>query len=93
MIDEDKTEAKTFTVHIVGADTPGTSPDVLKIALVGEPFATVTTSEFQVHVLLSEDVKGGLVAGLIEPAEATVKSVVKLASPPGAMTWLQYRLS
>ena len=57
----------------------------LKIALVGEPFATVTTSEFQVHVLLSEDVKGGLVADLIEPAEATVKSVVKLASPPEGM--------
>ena len=72
---------KTFTVHVVDDGHRAGTPDVLKIALVGEPFTTVTTSEFQVHVLLSEDVKGGLVAGLIEPAEATVKSVVKLASP------------
>ena len=78
----DKTEAKTFDVHVVGADTVGTSPDVLKIALVGEPFATVTTSEFQVHVLLSEDVKkDGLKAAGLDVGEATVKSVVKLASP------------
>ena len=86
----DKTEAKTFTVELLGEDVTGTppvgSPDVLKIALVGEPFATVTTSEFQVHVLLSEDVKkDGLKAGGLDVGDATVKSVTKLASPPGTM--------
>ena len=56
-------------------------PDVYKIALVGEPFSTITTATFQVHVLLSEEPKGGLIADLIEVAEATIDSVVKLASP------------
>ena len=83
--DADKTEAKTFTVHVVGEDEAAT-PDVLKIALVGEPFATVTTSEFQVHVLLSEDVrKDGLKKDGLDVGDATVKSVTKLASPPGTM--------
>ena len=64
---------------------PDGGPDVYKIALVGEPFSPITTATFQVHVLLSEEPKGGLVADLIEVAEATVDSVVKLASPePGA---------
>ena len=67
-------------------DTANTSPDVLKIALVGEPFATVTTSEFQVHVLLSEDVKkDGLKKDGLDVGDATVKSVTKLASPPTGM--------
>ena len=83
----DKTEAKTFTIELLPADTADTSPDVLKIALVGEPFTTITTSEFQVHVLLSEDVKkDGLKAGGLDVGDATVKSVLKLATPPAAMT-------
>ena len=99
VIDADTTEAKTFTVHVLevndGATFDGTtgvltadtrSPDVLKIALVGEPFATVTTSEFQVHVLLSEDVKkDGLKKDGLDVGDATVKSVTKLASPSDDM--------
>ena len=86
VIDEDTTEAKTFTVYALAADTADTAPDVLKIALVGESFATVTTSEFQVHVLLSEDVKkDGLKAAGLDVGDATVKSVTKLASPPESM--------
>ena len=65
--------------------TDTSTPDVLKIALVGEPFATVTTSEFQVHVLLSEDVKkDGLKKDGLDVGDATVKSVTKLASPSDA---------
>ena len=86
----DTTEGKTFTVHVVGENPlvggSEAGPDVLKIALVGEPFATVTTSEFQVHVLLSEDVKkDGLKKDGLDVGDATVKSVTKLASPPGTM--------
>ena len=82
VIDEDTTDPKTFTVNVVSDTDPAAGPDVLKIALVGEPFATVTTSEFQVHVLLSEDVrKDGLKAGGLDVGDATIKSVVKLASP------------
>ena len=68
----------------IGNSTDG--PDVLKIARVGEPFVKVTSATFDIHVLLSEDAKGGLVADLIDPGESTVASVVKLASPPGTMT-------
>ena len=83
---DDTTEEKTFEVNVLAADTVDTSPDVLKIALVGEPFATVTTSEFQVHVLLSEDVKkDGLKKDGLDVGDATVKSVTKLASPPAGM--------
>ena len=83
---DDTTEEKTFTVELLPVDTANTSPDVLKIALVGEPFATVTTSEFQVHVLLSEDVKkDGLKKDGLDVGDATVKSVTKLASPPTGM--------
>ncbi len=60
-------------------------PDVLKIARVGEPFVIVTSAEFMVHVLLSEDAKGGLTKDLIDVGDnATVNSVLKLASPAGA---------
>ena len=58
------------------------TPDVLKIARVGEPFAKVTDDTFDVHVLLSEEPHGGLVAALVNVGDnATVSSVLKLASP------------
>ncbi len=63
-------------------NTPPTLlPDVLKIARVGEPYAEVTSAEFMVHVLLSEKPKEA-VKDLIDVGDnATVASVVKLASP------------
>ena len=96
--DDDANEKKDVTVSFLVADpdaagTPPVSqngPDVLKIARVGEPFAVITSAEFMVHVLLSEDAKtedpaaGGLTKDLIDVGDdATVNSVVKLASPAG----------
>ncbi len=78
---EDNTTKKVdHTVTILGAD-PGGMPDVYKIAQVGEPFSPITTATFQIHVLLSEEPKGGFTKDLIEVSEATVSSVVELASP------------
>ncbi|MDE0397900.1 MAG: hypothetical protein OXL96_08865 [Candidatus Poribacteria bacterium] len=67
----------------VAADGTGTNrgPDVYKIALVGEPFAVITTATFQAHILLSEEPKGGFNKDLIDAGESTVDTVVKLASP------------
>ena len=80
---DDANEKKDITVTFLeaqaAADTVG--PTVLKIARVGEPFETITSAEFMVHVLLSEDPKGGFTKDLIEVSEATVSSVLKLASP------------
>ena len=58
----------------------------MKIARVGEPFAKVTDDTFDVHVLLSEEPHGGLTPALVNVGDnATVSSVLKLASPPGTM--------
>ena len=86
--DDDANEKKDVTVTFLTADAADTIPDVLKIARVGEPYAVITSAEFMVHVLLSEDAKtenpaaGGLTKDLIDVGDdATVNSVVKLASP------------
>lgn len=92
--DDDDANAKleltvTFLDPNVTAATPaGTAtPDVLKIARVGEPFETVTSAEFMLHVLLTEEPMGGFKADHIDLGDnATVSSVVKLASPAGTMT-------
>ena len=68
-----------------GTNPPG-GPDVLRIALVGEPFEIITTATFQIHVLLSEEPRGGFNKGLLEVKDATVRSVVKLASPGSSTT-------
>ena len=60
------TDSSTDNENFGSADN---GPDVLKIARVGEPFVKVTSATFDIHVLLSEDVKGGLVADLIDPGE------------------------
>ena len=38
---------------------------VLKIAKVGEPFETVTSESFDIHVLLTEEPKDGFVAKIL----------------------------
>ena len=85
--DADDANAKAeVTVTFLIADPTTGGPDVLKIARVGEPFVTVTSAEFMVHVLLSEDAKGGLITDLIDVGDtATVNSVLKLASPAGTV--------
>ena len=73
-------------IDLLGVN-PISKPDVLKIALVGEPFAKVTSDTFDVHVLLSEAPHGGLTPALVNVGDnATVSSVLKLASPRAAMT-------
>ena len=63
-------------------DPVTTRPMVYKIARVGEPFTKITSADFMIHVLLSEDPKGGLVADLVDVGDnATVSSVLKLATP------------
>ena len=74
---------------VAGPDVPANpagGPDVLKIALVGEPFETITTATFQIHVLLSEEPKDGFNQELLEVTNATVRSFVKLASPGSSTT-------
>ena len=77
--DDTSKELKT-DIHLLPSDPPST-PDVWKIALVGEPFSPITTATFQTHILLSEEPKGGFNKDLIEVSDADVASVVKLASP------------
>ena len=74
-----------WDINLLGGIPKG-GPDVLKIALVGEPFATITTATFQIHVLLSEEPKDGFNKDLLEVTGATVSSVVKLASPGSSAT-------
>ena len=69
-----------------GGNNPQGGPDVYQIALVGEPFETITTSTFQVHILLSEEPRDGFNKELLEVTNATVNSVVKLASPGPSAT-------
>ena len=83
----DETTAQTdLTIGILGANDPNADPDVYKIALVGEAFSIIKTATFQVHVLLSEEPKGGFVADSLEVAEATVDSVVQLTSPGASVS-------
>ncbi|MXV84921.1 lamin tail domain-containing protein [Candidatus Poribacteria bacterium] len=87
--DDDDANAKgELTIDVLTVNPPG-MPDVLKIARVGEPYATVTSETFMVHVLLSEDPKGGLNKDLLEVSEADISSVVKLTSPIATMTVAQ----
>ena len=97
--DDDASEKKEITVTFLGANPgatntpPDTFPDVLKIARVGESFVAITSETFMVHVLLSEDPKtedpaaGGLTTDMIDVGDnATVNSVLKLASPADTTT-------
>ena len=84
--DADDANAKAeVTVTFLPANPNGT-PDVLKMALVGEPFAIITSETFQIHVLLSEEPKSGFNKDLLAVTDATVSSVVKLASPGASAT-------
>ena len=83
--DDNRTEGGDYAIELLGPD-PGLRPDVYMIALVGFPFATITTATFQVHVLLSEKPKDSFTSDLLEVTDATVKSVVKLASPGASAT-------
>ena len=84
--DADDANAKgELTVSFLPAN-PVAGPDILKIALVGEPFETITTATFQIHVLLSEAPKDGFSRELLEVKDATVSSIVKLASPGSSAT-------
>ena len=87
--DDTSKELKT-DIHLLPADREG-GPDVWKIALVGEPFATVTTATFQTHILLSEEPMGGFKKDHIEVSDADVDTVVKLASPAMAPTGIMAR--
>ena len=87
--DDTSKELKT-DIHVLPADRAG-GPDVWKIALVGEPFATVTTATFQTHILLSEEPMGGFKKDHIEVSDADVDTVVKLASPAMAPTGIMAR--
>ena len=87
---EDTSKELKTDIYLLPAD-PATAavgqgnPDVLKIALVGEPFSPITTATFQTHILLSEEPMGGFKKDHVEVSDADVASVVKLASPPDAM--------
>lgn len=83
--DDNGTEGGNYTIELLGPD-PGLRPDVYNIALVGFPFATITTATFQVHVLLSEEPEDGFTADILEVTDATVISIVKLVSPGPSAT-------
>ena len=82
---DDTSGGGNWDINLLGGNPQG-GPDVLKIALAGEPFTTITTATFQIHVLLSEEPKGGFNRNLLEVKNATVSSVVKLASPGASET-------
>ena len=83
--EENATQQVDYTIGLLGRNRAGT-PDVYRIALVGEPFSPITTATFMTHILLSEDPKGGFTKDLVEVTDATVSSVVKLASPGSSAT-------
>ncbi len=80
---DDANEKKDITVTFLPKN-PDPMPDVLKVARVGEPFATITSAEFMVHVLLTEEPKGGFTKDHLELTELDFGSIVKLASPEEA---------
>ena len=85
VLNDDTSGEGKWDINLLGGNPQG-GPDVLKIALVGEPFETITTATFQIHVLLSEEPKDGFNKDLLEVTGATVSSVVKLASPGSSTT-------
>ena len=85
VLNDDTSGEGKWDINLLGGNPQGGS-DVLKIALVGEPFATITTATFQIHVLLSEEPKDGFNKDLLEVTGATVSFVVKLASPGSSAT-------
>ena len=85
VLNDDTSGEGKWDINLLGGNPQG-GPDVLKIVLVGEPFATITTATFQIHVLLSEEPKDGFNKDLLEVTGATVSSVVKLASPGSSAT-------
>ena len=58
VLKDDTSGEGKWDINLLGGNPQG-GPDVLKIVLVGEPFATITTATFQIHVLLSEEPKDG----------------------------------
>ena len=80
---DDANKKKDITVHFLTSNPDG-APDVLKVARVGEPYATITSAEFMVHVLLTEEPKGGFKKDHLELKELDFGSIVKLASPAPA---------
>ena len=84
--EDNATKKVDHTVTLVGGN-PAALPDVYKIALVGEPFSTITTATFQVHVVLSEPPKEAI-KDLIEASEADVDSVIELTSPGASSTFM-----
>ena len=83
--EDSRTEGGDYAIELLEPD-PALRPDVYQIALVGFPFATITTATFQVHVLLSEEPKDGFTADLLEVTNASVTSVVRLVSPGPSAT-------
>ena len=82
---ENSNAAAAVEVNFLGADGSAAGPNVYSISRVGQPFTTVTSESFQVHVLLSEDSSADptdLANEFVNVTNATVSSVVKLASPP-----------
>ena len=83
---DDTSKEASATYHLLAED-PGGGPDVLKLVRVGEAFETVTSATFDIHVLLSEEPKGGFNKDLVDVGDkATVNSVVKLATPASTTT-------
>ena len=81
---DDANEKKELWITFLNPNpstAPAAGPDVLKVARVGEPFATVTSAEFMVHMLLSEEPKGGFTKDHLALTELDFGSIVKLASP------------
>ena len=85
VLNDDTSGAGDWDIQLL-RENPQGGPDVLKIALAGQPFATITTATFQIHVLLSEEPRGGFSEGLLEITNASVHSVVKLTSPRSSTT-------
>ena len=85
VLNDDTSGAGNWDIQLL-RENPQGGPDVLKIALAGQPFATITTATFQIHVLLSEEPRGGFSEGLLEVTNANVHSVVNLASPGSSTT-------
>ncbi|MYC75178.1 hypothetical protein F4X10_05310 [Candidatus Poribacteria bacterium] len=77
---DDANEKKDITIGFIPTDAVTERPTVYKIALVGEAFSTITTAEFQIHVLLSEMPKEAI-KDILDTGESTFVSSVELTSP------------
>ena len=78
---EDTSKEGKWNIDLLSATNPAGTPDVLKIALVGEPFSPITSATFMVHILLTEEPKGGFNKDLLELSELDLDSIVKLVTP------------